>query len=139
MAREEIILRLGMIEQEMNKLQEHLQLIEQNILELQNLQMSLQELKDSKEKQMLANLGKNIFIETEVQNKNLFVDVGNKTFVKKNIPETIKIIEEQISKLMQAKNHVLGKMQETQQQAQSIIAEAEKSESEKTKKKINFS
>jgi len=134
MAREEIILRLGMIEQEMNKLQEHLQLIEQNILELQNLQMSLQELKDSKEKQMLANLGKNIFIETEVQNKNLFVDVGNKTFVKKNIPETIKIIEEQISKLMQAKNHVLGKMQETQQQAQSIIAEAEKSESEKTKK-----
>jgi len=134
MAREEIILRLGMIEQEMNKLQEHLQLIEQNILELQNLQMSLQELKDSKEKQMLANLGKNIFIETEVQNKNLFVDVGNKTFVKKNIPETIKIIEEQISKLMQAKNHVLGKMQETQQQAQSIIAEAEKSESGKTKK-----
>ncbi|HUS49918.1 MAG TPA: prefoldin subunit alpha [Candidatus Paceibacterota bacterium] len=131
MAKEEIILRLSILEQEINKFQEQLQLIEQNILELQNLQHSLQELQNTKEKQMLANLGKNIFIKTEILDKNLIVDVGNKIFIKKNIPETIKIIENQLLKLMQAKNQVLGKMQQLQGQAQEIIAEAEKSEAEK--------
>jgi len=131
MAKEEIILRLSMLEQEISKFQEQLQLIEQNILELQNLQLSLQEIQGTKEKQMLANLGKNIFIKTEIQDKNLIVDVGNKIFIKKNIPETIKIIENQLLKLMQAKNQVLEKMQQLQGQAQEIIAEAEKSEAEK--------
>ena len=131
MAKEEIIFRLSMLEQEISKFQEQLQLIEQNILELQNLQLSLQEIQGTKEKQMLANLGKNIFIKTEIQDKNLIVDVGNKIFIKKNIPETIKIIENQLLKLMQAKNQVLEKMQQLQGQAQEIIAEAEKSEAEK--------
>ena len=131
MAKEEIIFRLSMLEQEISKFQEQLQLIEQNILELQDLQLSLQELERSKEKKMLANLGKNIFIKTEILDKNLIVDVGNKIFIKKNIPETIKIIENQLLKLMQAKNQVLGKMQQLQGQAQEIIAEAEKSEAEK--------
>ena len=131
MAKEEIIFRLSMLEQEISKFQEQLQLIEQNILELKNLQLSLQELRDSKEKKMLANLGKNIFIKTEILDKNLIVDVGNKIFIKKNIPETIKIIENQLLKLMQAKNQVLEKMQQLQGQAQEIIAEAEKSEAEK--------
>ena len=127
MAQQEYLLKLAMFEQEINTLGQQLQMIEQQALEMQNLQLGLQELEKSKEKKMLANLGKNIFIKTEIQDKNLLVDVGNRTFVKKSIKETLKVVEEQLSKLMEGKNKLIEKMQDTQQQTEKVIAEAEKS------------
>ena len=62
MAKEQYILELGMLEQEAMKLQQQMQMIDQPMFELQNLQFGLQELEKSGEKEMLANLGKNIFI-----------------------------------------------------------------------------
>jgi len=127
MVNEEYIMKLAAIEQEMNRLEQQMQIIEQQILEMQALQFGLQELDKSKEKQMFANLGKNIFIKTEIKDKNLLVDVGNKTFVKKNISETLKVIEGQMNKLAEVKNQILGKMQEIQMQTEMVIKEAEKS------------
>ena len=100
MGKEQYILELGMLEQEAINLQQQIQIIDQQMFELQSLQFGLQELEKSKEKEMFANLGKNIFIKTEILSKELLVDVGNKTFIKKNIPETLKIIEEQLERLM---------------------------------------
>jgi len=126
MAKEQYILKLAMLEQEMNRLEQQMQLIEQQVLEMQNLKNSLEELEKSKEKELLANLGKNIFIKTEIKDKNLLVDIGNKTFVKKNIKETLKVIEDQLAKLMDAKGKIMEKMQEFQQQTEKVIGEAEK-------------
>ncbi len=126
MAKEEYLLRLAAIEQEMNRLDQQLQIIEQRTLEIQMLQRGLEEFEKSKEKQMLANLGRNIFIKTEIQDKNLLVDVGNRVFVKKNIPETLKLVEEQINKLAETKDKVMFKMQEIQDQTEKIIIEAER-------------
>jgi prefoldin alpha subunit len=126
MAQQEYLFKLAMLEQEMTKLEQQMQLIEQQILEMQNLKAGLEELEKSNEKEMLANLGKNIFIKTEIKDKNLLVDVGNKTFVKKNVAETLKVIEDQLGKLMGAKEQIIGKMQEFQQQTEQIISEAEK-------------
>ncbi len=126
MAKEQYILKLAMLEQEMNKLEQQMQLIEQQVLEMQNLKNSLEELERSKEKELLANLGKNIFIKTEIKNKNLLVDVGNKTFIKKNIEETLKVIEDQTGKLMEAKSRIIEKMREFQQETEKVIGEAEK-------------
>lgn len=121
---EEYILKLAGLEQEINRLQQQMQVIEQQALELQVLQNGLQELEKTKEKQMLANLGKGIFIKTEIQDKNLFVDVGNKTFIKKNISEAIKVVEQELSKIVEAKNKIIGKMQETQIETEKTIAAA---------------
>lgn len=128
MAKEEYLLKLVALEQEINKLEQQMQLIEQQVLEIYTIQICLQELKKSKEKQMFANLGKNIFIKTEIQDKNLFMDVGNRIFVKKNISDTLKIVEDQLIRLGEAKSNVLGKMQEIQQQMEQIVVEAEKAE-----------
>ncbi len=128
MAKEEYIFQLSMLEQEMNSLAEKVQIIDQHILELQGLYFSLQELDKSKEKEILANLGKNIFIKTEIKEKKLLVDVGSKIFVKKEIPETLKIVEEQVSQLENAKNQVMRKLQELKIQVDNIIEQAEKSE-----------
>lgn len=126
MAKEQYILELGMLEQEAGKLQQQMYMIDQQVLELQNLQMGLQELEKSEEKEMLANLGKSIFIKTEILSKNLLVDVGNRTFVKKSIPGTLKIVDEQLGKLIDVKNKILQAMQELQEEMERLIAEAEK-------------
>ena len=127
MEKQEYLLKLAMFEQEINALGQQLQVIEQQTLEMQNLQLGLQELKESREKQMFANLGKNIFIKTEIKDKNLLVDVGNRVFVKKSIDETLKVAEEQLGKLMETKDKLIDKMQEIQKQTEKVISEVEKS------------
>jgi len=128
MPKEEVLFKLAVFEQEINKLEQQMQLIEQQVLEMQSLYSGLKELEKSKEKQMWANLGKNIFIKTEILDKNLLVDIGNRTFVKKNITETLKLIEEQLIKLIEVKNKVMGKLQEIQQQMEEVIMEAQRGE-----------
>jgi prefoldin alpha subunit len=128
MVNEEYILRLSMFEQEMNKLQEKMQVIDQQINELQNLQYGLQELDKSNEKEMMANLGKGIFIKTNIVDKNLLVDVGNNTFVNKNIPQTIEIIQKQLKSLDDAKNRVIQKIQEIQAEAMGLVEQVQKAQ-----------
>lgn len=130
MTKEDYLLKLVALEQEINRLEQQMQLIEQQTLEVQTLHIGLQDLDKSKEKQILANLGKNIFIKTEIQDKNLFVDVGGGTFVRKNIQDTLSTIEDQMNRLGEAKNKVLCRMQEIQQQMELVISEAEKSKEE---------
>lgn len=134
MGKEQYIFELSMLEQEARKLQEQMQIVDQQVLELQNLQFGLQELEKSKEKELLANLGKNIFIKTQIMNKELIVDVGNKTFLKKSISETLNIIEEQLEKLMDAKNKIVLGMQGLQEKMEKLIVEAEKEEKKNEKK-----
>ena len=124
MPKEEYILKLAELEQEINRVQQQMQAIEQQVLEMQVLQTGLKELEKTKEKSMLANLGKGIFIKTEIKDKNLLVDVGNRTFVKKTISETLKTIEQELEKLMEGKNNLLGKMQQIQQETQQTIERA---------------
>ncbi len=130
MAKEQYLFQLAMLEQEANKSQEQMQLLDQQVLEIQAIQSSLQELEKSEEKEIYANLGKNIFIKTEIKDKNLLVDVGNRTFVKKSIADTSKIVDEQLYKIADAKRKIVEKLQELQQEMEKIVVEAEKSEKE---------
>jgi len=54
------------------------------------------------------------------------VDVGNKTFLKKSIPDTLNIVEEQLCKIADAKGKIIEKLQELQQQMEAIVEQAEK-------------
>ena len=125
MPKEEYLLKLAMLEQEINRTEQQHQLVEQQIIEMQSLYAGLEELDESKEEQMWANLGKSIFIKTEILDKNLLVDVGNRIFVKKTIKETLKVVEEQLDNLSEAKNNLLGNMREIQQQSEEVIIEAQ--------------
>lgn len=126
MAKEQYIIQLAQLEQEANRFQEQMQLLDQQIVEIQSIQSSLNEIEESKEKVIYANLGKNIFIKTEISDKNLLVDVGNRTFVKKDVAGTMKVIDEQLAKIAEAKGKIVEKLQEIQEQMQKIIEEAEK-------------
>lgn len=130
---QEQIMQIQIIEQEANQLNQQSELIEQNIKEMQELDMSLHEIENSENKEILANLGKRIYIPVEIKEKKLIVEVGSKNFVKKTIPETQKIIEEQIKRLIRAKLEISERVEDLQKQMISMLQEIEERQ-EKDKK-----
>jgi prefoldin alpha subunit len=122
----EKIFQLQMMEQEMNQLDQQVQLIDQHLTEMQKLKESLEELDKTEEKKILASLGKGIYLPAEITDKKLVVEVGNKNLVKKTIPETIHIVEEQIGKLNEAKGQITERVEALQTEILNIINEAQK-------------
>ncbi len=127
---QEQLFRLQMIEQEANQINQQLEIVEQNISEMNELKSSLEELEKPETKEFLANLGKKIFIPVEIKEKKLVVEVGNKNFVKKTIPETKKLVEEQLEKLEMVKVQLAEKVESLQCEMNHMIIELNKSSKE---------
>ena len=66
-------------------LQEQLQAVEQTTMDLRTLDLGLDDLKDSKDKEILAQVGRGIFVKAKVISDDLIVDIGGKNFVSKTI------------------------------------------------------
>lgn len=101
--KQELMFKLSMFEQQLQQLQQQLQAVEQNIVDMNSLSSGLGELMGSEGKEILAPIGKGIFVKTKLLSEELIVDVGGKNFVKKNIKDTQEIINEQIKKLEEIK------------------------------------
>lgn len=124
-------MKLKMIEQEVNQLSQQSEAVEQNITELSEIKNSLLEIKKEKTKEFLANLGKKIFIPVEIKDKGLFVEVGNKNFVKKTVEETLDIISLQIGKLEDAKEEIKSRLKDLEGEMEEVISELNHGSSEK--------
>ena len=61
---QEVINQLGMIEHQMRSLQEQLMAVDKGIVELGSLNIGLDDLKGSSGKEIIAPLGKGIFVKT---------------------------------------------------------------------------
>jgi len=110
---QEKLFRLSMLEQQARQIEQQLQAIEQQIIELQLLKMNLDELKRSDNKdEVLASIGGNIFVKTSLQSKELFVDVGAKTVVKKSIDEAKELIDKDISRMTETRNKIFEEFNE---------------------------
>jgi len=96
---EELMFKFQMFEQHIRQLQEQMQAVENGIAELSSLHVGLEEIKGSEGKEILAPIGRGMFLKTKLLSEELVVDVGEKNFVKKTVPESQKIIETQIAKL----------------------------------------
>jgi len=103
---QELMYKLSAYEQQIQQLQQQLQAIEQAIVEMDSLNLGLDELVGSEGKEILAQIGRGIFAKTKLFSEELIVDIGGKNFVKKSIPDTKKIIEEQIEKLEDVKKEL---------------------------------
>jgi prefoldin alpha subunit len=115
-----------MFEQQMNQLQQQLQAVEQGILELGTLNIGLKELENGEGKEIFAPVGRGIFAKAKLISNDLVVDIGNKNFVKKNIPETQNIIKKQIEKLENAKEELNMGLEMMSNEAEKIISESQK-------------
>ena len=135
--KQEQIIKIQLMEQEVNQLNQQLQLIEQEVNDMSELNKSLDEIE--KEKEIFVNIGKKIYAFVEIKDNKLIVDVGKGNFVKKNISETKKIIDNQIEKLMKGKDLILNRLEILHEEMNNLIneIESEQIEGERREKSSN--
>jgi len=126
MASEELLIKLSLLEQQANEQAERIQAIDNQINELESLKLSLIKINKSKEKEMLAPLGRGIFLKTEIKDEKVFVNVGSKTLVKKTPKEAEGIIDNQISEMENVKHHLMHNIGEINQSLSGLMEEAQK-------------
>ena len=107
----ELMQKFQMFEQQIMQTQEQLQAVEQGTLELKDLTSGLSELIGKEGKEILAPIGRGIFVKAKLLSEELTVDVGEKKFVKKSIEDTRKIIDEQLGKLTEVKGELEAPLQ----------------------------
>ena len=101
---QELMFKLQMFEQQIQGIQQQMQAVEKAIIDMDALNLGLDELKGKKDQEIMASIGRGIFVKAKLLSEDLTVDIGRKNFVKKSIPDTQKIIAEQVEKLNDAKN-----------------------------------
>lgn len=99
MNEKELERKFRIFENQIMQLQEQLGAIERGINDLSSINSGLDELKGKIGEEVYAPIGRGIFMKSTLASENLKVDIGDGTFVEKNIPETKKMITEQIEKL----------------------------------------
>lgn len=110
-AEQEKMVRLSMFEQQARQIQQQLEMLDQQIIELQLLRMNLDDLKKAEIKdEILASIGRNIFIKTALESKELLVDIGAKTVVKKSIDEIKELIDKDISSLSTTREKIMEEL-----------------------------
>jgi len=109
---QELLFKISMFEQHIENLRQQLSAVEESLLYLDSINLGLEDIKNSKGKEILASIGKGIFVKAQLLSEELTVDVGGNNFVKKDIPETKKLIETQIKKLQDIKKELEEKIEE---------------------------
>jgi prefoldin alpha subunit len=124
---QELQIRFQAFEQQIMQLQQQLQAVERAISEIGQLSIDLDGLQGNIDKEILSPIGRGVFVKTKLISEDLIVDVGGRNFVKKNVPETKKIIEEQIEKLNASKEELNQALEELNQEITQVFMEHQKS------------
>lgn len=131
MANEEILMKLNFFQQQSEKMQEHVQIINQQISEFEVLKLSLEKLDENSNKEILAPLGKGIFLKSKPLEREFFVNVGENIVVKRNTKDTCKIIDRQINELEGIKTKILENIQQINEELENLLEEAQNKNKEK--------
>ncbi|MCA9487678.1 MAG: prefoldin subunit alpha [Nanoarchaeota archaeon] len=129
MNEQELQVKFQIFEQQIMQIQQQLQRVDEAIMELNNLEEGLEELKGKKDSEILAQIGRGVFIKAKVIEEDLTVDVGGGNFVKKPIEETKEITSDQISKLGEMKELLEGELDKLNQEITKTMLEHQKSQS----------
>ena len=125
MEQQEIIVKFNALQEEGRKIEEQIGMINQQIGEFQVLLLSLDKIEEKGE--ILAGLGKGVYVKSEIKEKELFVNIGNNIVLKKSNSETRKIVESQIVQLDEVKQHLLREIEKINLQLRFLVEMAEKS------------
>lgn len=121
---QELLFKLSMFEQQIRQLQEQIQAVKLGIIELHSLSLGLEELNGKEGKEILAPIGRGIFAKAKLLSEELIVDIGGKNFIKKNVSETQKLINEQIKKLEYVKRDLEKNLEIVSKEIEKTINEA---------------
>lgn len=124
--KQELLYKLSMFEQQMRHLQEQVEAVSQGVNELGFLSSGLDEFKDGRGREILAPLGRGIFVPSKVTGEELLVDIGKKTLVKKSVFETKEIIKDQTKKLIEIKEELNRSLEQVSRDAESALKKFQK-------------
>lgn len=122
----ELFFKINMLDKYMQNMQQQIEAVENEINELYLLKKGIEDLENSSGKEAFSSIGKNIFIKTKIISEELLVGIGEKNFVNKSIPETAKIIKNQIEKLKIIKEEILKEINVLNKEAEKILLSVEK-------------
>jgi prefoldin alpha subunit len=128
MEQHEYIMKMQMLGQEAEKIEQQIQVFDQQITELTSVKESIAAIKDGEQKEILSNLGKGIFLKTQIRDTELLVNVGKEVVVNKTAEETIEVIDNQTMKLMQGKESLIQRISELQASMQQLLMQAQSDE-----------
>jgi len=133
MENQEILARASELEQQSQELENQLDFVRNQIKEYDSFSEDLILLMNSDEKEILAPMGKGVYIKSSILDKNFFVEVGSGIVVRKTLKDTLNIIKSQISKFNEIEEHLSVQVKTTHQNLINLINEAQ----EKSKKPNN--
>jgi prefoldin alpha subunit len=116
-------MEMQILQQEYTQLQKNLQAVDQQLVEVDSVQRSLDDFSKLKNgSESLMPLANGIFAKAKIEDtKELLVNVGSNVVVKKSIPETKDLLEQQSKELENYKkeankqmNEIISKIQELQ-------------------------
>jgi len=125
-SQQELMFKLSYFEQHMNQIQQQLRAVEQAILEMGDLNLGLEELKGKTGTEIMAPIGRGIFVKAKLASEELTVDIGNRNLVKKSIEDTRKLISEQVDKLHQAKHELNNNLEQINSEMESLVLSSQK-------------
>jgi prefoldin alpha subunit len=122
---QELLFKFSMYERQIRELQQQIEAISRGIVELGSLNLGLDELVGAKDKEIYAPMGKGIFVRAKLISEELNVDIGDGNIVKKSIPQTKALIEEQIKKLEQVKKELENNFEQLGQEITGMMNDAQ--------------
>lgn len=122
---QELMIKFSMFEQQIRNLQEQMQAVEKASLDLESIRLGLDEIKTGKDKEILAPIGRGIFVKTKLISDELTVDVGGKNFITKSVDSTKDIIQKQLIKLEDVKKQLDDAMEEINQELTKLMLESQ--------------
>jgi len=125
-SQQELTQKFMVFEQQIQLIQQQMQAVEQALVDLENIDIGLGELVGKKDNEILAQVGRGIFAKAKLVSEDLIVDVGGKNFVKKSIPDTQKILKEQIKKLNDVKEELNKEMEKINEELTRVFVEGQK-------------
>lgn len=120
-SQQELTFKFQMLEQQIVAIQQQLQAIEQTLFDMSSLDFGLEEIKTNKE--ILAPVGAGIFAKAKLISEELVVGIGDKNYIKKSIPETKKLIQEQIGKLENVKKSLNQELEKINDEITRVMRE----------------
>ena len=123
MEQQEYLIKLQMLEQEASQYGEQLEMIDKQVVELNRLKKDIENLSNTKEKEMFSEVGKGIYVKGELNNSQMLVDVGHRVFVPKTSNEIKSIVDSQIKKFADVKEEIAQKIEEINQEVDNLIKE----------------
>ena len=124
---QELIMRASFLEKQAQETQGSLEFVERQISELEEFDSDIKSFSKSSGKEMLASVGKGIYVKADLADKDLFVNVGSGVIVKKTPEETEKIVEDQLRKLKEAKTQLTAQLEANNMALMKLITEIESS------------